>query len=649
MIRSLRSRLSIRHLWGVGAAAGLAFVIGASVQAATTIGGNLLVQTGIANELWADNVTVQAGGTPRTVFGNLSIGPVENGMPCTIRSECRSGTCTNGVCTPLWFMHISDSHVGKGCSAREKSALVWAISVANRAITPSFIVNTGDLVEGQDNFWCSLPLISTTPWDEYNDAVGRGGMDPSFYFDVIGNHDLYFPEPAIDGYRTYSIQGSAHASTPVADTGRFSWTRANYLFQATNTVGTKTWCCDSGCFNVDPVFGGPSICGGGVSPIWPLITDLTANIDKDLKFVFGHMPLGTYNYCPSLGSQCEFDTNQTTPNTFRDTLAKAGALYLQGHWHRPEQNVFASPYGRVVTSMVGTLGKGNSGNVAVGAIDGTSFAYRWTDYDSEHYDDSMTFPLVVITSPSSTKLARNPDQLLWEQAAPNPYKIPVCKNKVTRFSALAFFDPLRADQQQYASYRVELQIPGLAFKSMTQSAHPRLWTADADLSSLSPGEYRVQVAATWWYSGPSSDGFPPSESKTDVIFIDLQDCTTCTPTTCAAQSKNCGRIRDGCGGTLDCGSCPSGQNCSWANQCCQPKTCASMGYVCGTYFDDCAGAYFYCGTCPVAGQICNGTYCGCPTGQKQCNGKCISTDSACCPSGQKDCGGQCWPAGNPCP
>jgi Glycosyl hydrolases family 16 len=45
-----------------------------------------------------------------------------------------------------------------------------------------------------------------------------------------------------------------------------------------------------------------------------------------------------------------------------------------------------------------------------------------------------------------------------------------------------------------------------------------------------------------------------------------QDCgmcvdASCTPTTCAAQGKNCGSISDGCGGTLSCGSCASPETC----------------------------------------------------------------------------------------
>ncbi|TMB48582.1 MAG: hypothetical protein E6J56_24790 [Deltaproteobacteria bacterium] len=46
----------------------------------------------------------------------------------------------------------------------------------------------------------------------------------------------------------------------------------------------------------------------------------------------------------------------------------------------------------------------------------------------------------------------------------------------------------------------------------------------------------------------------------------------CTPTTCAAQGKNCGTIHDGCGGTLTCGVCTA------------PLTCGGGGVanVCGT-------------------------------------------------------------------
>jgi hypothetical protein len=64
---------------------------------------------------------------------------------------------------------------------------------------------------------------------------------------------------------------------------------------------------------------------------------------------------------------------------------------------------------------------------------------------------------------------------------------------------------------------------------------------------------------------------------------------TCTPTTCAAEGKNCGTISDGCSGILDCGTCIAPETCGGggtANVCgegtCTPTTCAAEGKNCGT-------------------------------------------------------------------
>jgi len=39
------------------------------------------------------------------------------------------------------------------------------------------------------------------------------------------------------------------------------------------------------------------------------------------------------------------------------------------------------------------------------------------------------------------------------------------------------------------------------------------------------------------------------------------DTSACLPSTCAAQGKSCGSLPNGCGETLDCGSCKSPQKC----------------------------------------------------------------------------------------
>src|SRR5438876_6146930 len=72
----------------------------------------------------------------------------------------------------------------------------------------------------------------------------------------------------------------------------------------------------------------------------------------------------------------------------------------------------------------------------------------------------------------------------------------------------------------------------------------------------------------------------------------------CTPTTCAAQGKDCGTIPNGCRGTLTCGACTAPQTCGGggiANVCglgtpppaCTPTTCAAQGTNCGTIPADC--------------------------------------------------------------
>src|SRR5712691_8164034 len=47
-------------------------------------------------------------------------------------------------------------------------------------------------------------------------------------------------------------------------------------------------------------------------------------------------------------------------------------------------------------------------------------------------------------------------------------------------------------------------------------------------------------------------------SQQNALFFNT---ATCSPTTCAAQGKNCGTISDGCGGTLTCGTCTEPQTC----------------------------------------------------------------------------------------
>ena len=118
----------------------------------------------------------------------------------------------------------------------------------------------------------------------------------------------------------------------------------------------------------------------------------------------------------------------------------------------------------------------------------------------------------------------------------------------------------------------------------------------------------------------------------------------CVPTTCAAALAECGVVEDGCGGTLDCGTCPSGEVCGveTPNRCgCTPITCATAGIACGVAPDGCGGMVS-CGGCPGGVPCVNGA-CGCTPScaGKQCGGDGCGGSCGSCNNGASCSGGQC--------
>ncbi|HEY0707157.1 MAG TPA: hypothetical protein VGG33_10180, partial [Polyangia bacterium] len=117
----------------------------------------------------------------------------------------------------------------------------------------------------------------------------------------------------------------------------------------------------------------------------------------------------------------------------------------------------------------------------------------------------------------------------------------------------------------------------------------------------------------------------------------------CVPITCAQTGgKYCGKIGNGCGGTLDCGDCAAGQTCGAnspqvcgvADANCKPITCAQTGgRYCGKVGDGC-GKELDCGEC-IAGTTCGGA------GTPNVCGKPVDTTCVpltCTPAGGKFCG-----------
>ena len=104
---------------------------------------------------------------------------------------------------------------------------------------------------------------------------------------------------------------------------------------------------------------------------------------------------------------------------------------------------------------------------------------------------------------------------------------------------------------------------------------------------------------------------------------------TCEPTTCEAEEAECGEIDDGCGGTLECGTCENGEcGLMEPNVCgCDPwsedEFCTETGAECGvkTALDNCGvQRTVSCGGCD--GGVCeNDNTCSCMPEDEQvlCN------------------------------
>jgi hypothetical protein len=127
---------------------------------------------------------------------------------------------------------------------------------------------------------------------------------------------------------------------------------------------------------------------------------------------------------------------------------------------------------------------------------------------------------------------------------------------------------------------------------------------------------------------------------------------TCAPKTCAQLGFDCGPQGDGCGGLLQCGSCPADQFCGGggSSKCgsgvvpdgglCSPKSCADLGAQCGQQGDGC-GRVIDCGTCAAP------AYCG-GGGTNRCGLGGPDGGTACVPTTCPQLGAGCGVQGNGC-
>ena len=115
-----------------------------------------------------------------------------------------------------------------------------------------------------------------------------------------------------------------------------------------------------------------------------------------------------------------------------------------------------------------------------------------------------------------------------------------------------------------------LKIDRAAAGSATVSSTS--WTDVTFAASVGAGAHAVEIDFTNdFYGGTGCD----RNLRLDVVtFSGDGGGGGCVPTTCAELGDNCGMVSDGCGGTLDCGTCSGGQTCGGGGT---PNVCGGGG------------------------------------------------------------------------
>jgi hypothetical protein len=163
-------------------------------------------------------------------------------------------------------------------------------------------------------------------------------------------------------------------------------------------------------------------------------------------------------------------------------------------------------------------------------------------------------------------------------------------------------------------------------------------------------------------NGNGVTGDDGGANGSDASLIALGDGGNgCRPKSCQDQGYDCGQNSDGCGGLLDCGSCPAGQVCGAGGfslcgvpgpgdasageggaNACTASTCTSLGYTCGKNGDGCGGI-LDCGTCTAPDRCGGGGFskCGISTSRSDAGSGCTPTTCAAL-------GYDCGPAADSC-
>lgn len=125
--------------------------------------------------------------------------------PSTLPTSASNGQLQTESTEIIWFLHITDTQN----MWYNPQRIAWFREFLNstqKILNPYCIINTGDLVDSDySGFFKVHNGQRIEEWVTYSSILNETGMNASFYYDVMGNHDRYYDKEA-SYYRNYSMQ-----------------------------------------------------------------------------------------------------------------------------------------------------------------------------------------------------------------------------------------------------------------------------------------------------------------------------------------------------------------------------------------------------------------------------------------------------------
>lgn len=347
----------------------------------------------------------------------------------------------------FWFLVAGDVHVGQRMfgGTQDTDNLRWLTGEAYQVVRPRFIFICGDLVDGTNGGLIPIKQWDSE-WQEYRGILDDNGMNADILVDLPGNHDQY-SDKGLTYYRRYSIQGSFDDQTQHSIV--YQTAHGLYHFMAIATPGNDgaPWPADNA--SIDP------------NELDFIREKLREHANANLHLFFGHHPI---KYHGDVLTNTLGEGTSAMLDLFNQYEVVA---YFFGHTH----HYYMKFHDRTLFANVTSLGKSDSKNVMLAAIDHDSLSVRAFD--------ARKWPMVLITAPADKGLGGG-----------NPYAYYVPQGwKTAPVRALAFGWP--------KPLSVAFRVDNGPWTNMVE-VREGLYQGTFDASALQAGDHTLRVRANPW-------------------------------------------------------------------------------------------------------------------------------------------------------